>query len=82
MSDNPNVIPRNPDGIYDGDLRVLVRYDVTDTTIYVGRATLGTATSASAWTIKRTILVAGNPTVTQWTSQTAVWDDRASATYT
>lgn len=81
MSDNPNIIPRSPDGLYDGDLRVQQRIDIGASTIYVGRAALATATSASAWLIKRVTLVDGNPTAIQWTSTTAVWDNRVSETY-
>jgi len=56
-------------------------YDIGDTVIYVGSAVLGTLTSAAAWRIKRTYLVGGNPTITQWTSSTAVWDNRATETF-
>lgn len=84
MSDeNPNLISRSPDGQYDGDLRVKQLFDIQTTVIYVGRAALGTASSASAWTIKKTVLdVLGNPTSTTWTSTTAVWDNRTSEVYT
>lgn len=58
-------------------------YDIGATVIYVGYAPRGTATSAAAWTIKKTALdVTGNPTSTLWTSVTAIWDNRATETYT
>ncbi len=81
MNINPNIISRNPEGLYDGDLRILQRYDIQDDVIYVGRAHTATATSSAAWTIKRTTLVDGNPTVTQWSSATAIWDNRVTETY-
>lgn len=56
-------------------------YDIGDTVIYVGTAPLGTATSAAAWLIKKVTLSGGNPTLTQWSSNNAVWDDRASISY-
>jgi hypothetical protein len=84
MSDeNPNFIPRNPEGLYDGDLRVKQLYDITSTFIYVGRAPLGTASNAAAWLIKRVALdVGGNPTESVWTGTTAVWDNRVAEAYT
>lgn len=81
MNNNPNTISRSPEGLYDGDIRVQMRFDIQDTVIYVGRALPGVANSASSWTIKKVTLVSGNPTVTQWTGTTAIWDNRASETY-
>lgn len=58
------------------------KYDVGDTTIYIGTSASGTATSDAAWTIKKVILDAnGNPTSTLWSSYIAIWDNRTSETY-
>ena len=59
------------------------RYDFTASAIYVGAAPAGAATSAASWTIKKIGLDAGgNPTYTQSTGiQTAVWNNRATETY-
>lgn len=60
--------------------------DVTTTSMtYVGTAPIGTATSASAWTIKR-IDESGTPTtlIVKWATAgatTCIWDSRASLTY-
>ena len=61
--------------------------DVTTTNMtYVGTAPIGTATSASAWTIKR-IDESGTPTtlVVKYATagaSTCIYDNRASLTYT
>lgn len=59
------------------------RYDIQAAVIYVGHARFGAATSAPVWTIKRVTLdVSGNPTAEQWTMVgLAVWDDRATESY-
>lgn len=57
-------------------------YDIGTTTIYFGTAPQGTALSAGAWLIKKTTLVDGLPTLVQWSSLTAIWDNRASESYT
>lgn len=56
-------------------------YDIGDTVIYIGTALLGTATSSASWLIKKTTLSGGNPTQTQWSSNTAIWDNRISESY-
>lgn len=58
-------------------------YDINDPLVYyIGSAPLGTASSASAWRIKRVQFdVDGNPTVTEWSAATAVWDNRAGEAY-
>src|SRR5690606_22320371 len=58
-----------------------VAYDIGESVIYIGTAELGTATSASAWLIKRITLVDGTPVLTEWSAGTAVWDNRASTSY-
>ncbi len=58
------------------------RIDIQPTVIYVGTAARGEPTSAMAWRIKRIDLDGdGNPTVIQWSEMMAVWDDRATTTY-
>jgi hypothetical protein len=64
-----------------GGSNVKVAYDIGETVIYIGEAELGSATSASVWTIKRITLVGGEPTFTEWSDGTAVWDDRATEAY-
>ena len=56
-------------------------YDIGTTEIYIGTAALGSATSAPVWLIKKTTLSGGNPTQTQWSSNTAIWDNRTLEVY-
>lgn len=65
-----------------GDTVNKVAYDISDTTIYIGTAPLGTLTSLPLWLIKRVTLVGGEPTFTEWSLATAIWDNRTSTTYT
>lgn len=59
------------------------RYDIQPTVIYVGYAAIGALDASAAWTIKRISFTSGNPTSTKWTAETAaVWNNRASETYT
>jgi len=59
------------------------QYDIGTSTIYVGYALKGTATSAASWTIKKIALTSGNPTSTTWTAeQAAIWDNRTIEAYT
>ncbi len=57
--------------------------DIQATVIYAGKANRGLATSTVGWTIQRTTLDAGgNPTTIQFTDEgTAIWDNRATETY-
>jgi hypothetical protein len=58
-------------------------YDIQSTVIYVGTAPPGTATSASAWKIRKTSLdVDGNPISTLWSADDVKWDDRVIISYT
>jgi len=54
------------------------------TTIYIGKAQLGTATNATGWQIKK-ISISGSVTTIAWAGGTDdfvnVWDSRASYTY-
>lgn len=67
-----------------GDVRYQKRYDIQSDVIYTGFAPNALATNATGWTIKRVQLdVSGNPTAEQWTGDgSAVWDNRATETYT
>lgn len=49
--------------------------------LYIGRAAVGTAESAAAWTIKRQ-LFSGTSTITITTATGVAWTDRLDATYT
>ncbi len=61
---------------------VKTAYDIGTSVIYIGYATLGTATSDALWQIKRITLVSGVPTFTEWSSQTAIFDNRTTEAYT
>ena len=59
------------------------RLDIQADVIYVGYSTRDGDPAVREWTIKKITLVGGNPTLVQWTAETAaVWDDRATETYT
>lgn len=60
-------------------IEVLHAWDSVNSYDYMGVAKLGTATSATTWTITR-IVVASNGTTTS-TTATGSWDNRASLTY-
>ena len=58
------------------------RFEILPTVIYVGVAERGALSSDAMWTIKKIDFDgSGNPTLTRWTATTAVWDNRASETY-
>jgi len=79
LASNQGAIPVNV--LSGGGAVNKVAYDIGDTVIYIGTAELGSATSAAVWEIKRITLVAGEPTFTEWSSSTAIWNNRASETY-
>lgn len=57
-------------------------YDIGDTDIYIGTAAQGTASSANAWLIKKiTLDINGNPASTLYSTDTAIWDNRVSESY-
>jgi hypothetical protein len=58
-----------------------VAYDIGETEIYIGTAPLGSSTASPVWRIKRITLVAGDPTFTEWSDDTAIWNDRLSELY-
>lgn len=73
------------DGIFESDDgRMQARYDIGTSAIYVGTALKGVAAATAEWTIKKiTLDASGNPTNVQWSDErAAVWDDRATETYT
>lgn len=80
----PVVVPAYVDGAaaFLVDPYPAQRFDIGESTIYVGYAPRGTLDSAAAWKIKRVDLAAGVPTATRWTAPTATWDARASESYT
>ncbi len=67
------------------DANTAKRYDIGTSFIYVGEAAPGVAESSAGWRIKRVTLVSGTPTDTKYAAagaMTAVWNNRASETYT
>ena len=60
------------------------RVEDLDTTLYIGKAAVGSAESSSLWKIKRTTFV-GSLIVTEWANGSSSfnnsWDARASYTY-
>lgn len=58
-----------------------VRFDGSGGTSYIGTASAGTATSASSWKIKRTIVAADGSVSSSLTANSVKWDDRLTATY-
>jgi hypothetical protein len=58
-----------------------VLYDIGDPIIYIGTASMGTLSSSAAWLIKKVTLSGGNPVSTQWSTTSAIWDNRALETY-
>jgi len=60
---------------------VSVRSDTVGSTSYIGRAASGSATSASVWKIRRTILTSAGAISSTATATNVAWDDRLTATY-
>lgn len=57
-------------------------YDIGNTEIYIGTAAQGTASSAAAWLIKKVTLdLSGNPVSSLYSSDTAIWDNRLTESY-
>lgn len=60
------------------------RVDDLTSTMYIGKAVIGSLDAASAWQIKR-ITFSGSQTITQWANGNSnynnTWDARASYTY-
>mgnify|MGYP001577370438 CR=1 FL=1 len=83
LTDGSNTlgISNNPLIIQDVSVQKKILYDIGDPLIYIGIAFLGTDPSLPAWTIKRITLSSGIPVSTQWSDNTAIWDNRGSETY-
>lgn len=58
-----------------------VRSDTVSSTSYIGRAVAGSATSASVWTIRRTVLTSAGAVSSTTTATNVKWDDRLTASY-
>lgn len=61
-------------------LKTLIDKTTTTNVVYIGQAASGTATSASSWTITK-IDKTASPVAITHTGATAVYDNRASETY-
>ena len=58
-----------------------VRSDFVFPYTYTGRAAAGSATSASAWTIRRSEFSSAGAYVSTTTANNVEWDDRLTASY-
>jgi len=77
--------PRTIDGVsFDGTANIVtirkVLSDTVSATTYTGIAASGSASSASVWTIRKTV-VASSGSVTATTATSVKWDDRLTETY-
>lgn len=67
------------------DFTQLLEYDASSNLIYHGRAAPGTASSAALWQIKRFTYTGSNLTAIEFANGSAafgaIWDNRASLTY-
>lgn len=71
-------------GVASGTISVTqfdVRSDVVSSTAYTGRAVAGSATSASVWTIRRSVYTSAGAVSSTATATNVTWDDRLTATY-
>lgn len=71
-------------GVTSGTISVTqftVRSDVVSSTAYTGRAVAGSATSASVWTIRRSVYTSAGAVSSTATATNVKWDDRLTATY-
>jgi len=81
---NPHYIPPAVVENLTDRLDTRLAYDGSGNTEYVGYATAGTATSATAWAVKKLIYSAGALSSVLWANKAqfnCAWDDRASYTY-
>ena len=58
-----------------------VRSDTVGATTYTGRAAAGSATSASVWKIRRTVLTSAGAVSSTATATNVAWNDRLTASY-
>ena len=63
-------------------LHTIVDTTTTASTIYIGKADHGVATSAAEWFIFKVVTTSGADITSVGTDYDQVWDDRASLTYT
>ena len=72
-----------PDTNYVNTLGALYtrRSDVVGDTSYIGKAAFGSATSASVWTIRKTVYTSAGAVSSTTTATNVKWDDRLTATY-
>ena len=72
-----------PDTNYVNTLGALYarRSDVVGYTSYTGKAVFGSVTSASAWTIRKTVYTSAGTVSSTTTATNVKWDDRLTATY-
>jgi hypothetical protein len=68
-------------GITDADPAYSRRFAWVSPYSYSGRAAAGTATSAAAWTIKRSQVSASGAITATLTATNVAWDNYATATY-
>ena len=59
----------------------IVRYDILDTHIYIGKALAGALVSQATWTIERIMLSSGLPILKQKTDNNAIWNNRVTEIY-
>ncbi len=63
----------------------LIDFDGGANPVYIGNASVGSATTDEAWQIKKITWSGSNPTEIKWADGTPafvkIWDDRASYTY-
>lgn len=72
---------------YQENYTTLIDYASGANPVYIGKAQIGSATSASSWAIKKLTYDGNdNPTSIKWADGTEtfnkVWDDRTGFTYT
>ena len=68
--------------IKDIKLEKTTRYDISETTIYTGYASIGSSEGNPVWKIYRILLdVNGNPTEKRASSDNVIWTNRAGLTY-
>ena len=70
------------DLLHQVDLHTIVDTTTTASTIYIGKADHGIATSAAEWFVRKIVTTSGADITSVGTAFDQVWDDRASLTYT
>lgn len=81
---NPHYIPPALVESFTERLDTRIAYDSNGNPEYVGCATSGTATTATAWAIKKLGYSSGAVVTVLWANKAqfnCAWDDRASYTY-